>query len=522
MSAVLETRRRNLPAPWRAPLAALAGVVVALVLLYWSTLMAMVGIWDRSGTFAHCYLVAPISLWLVWRCREELAALTPRPAGWVLVPMVAVAFAWLLGEVAGVNALTQFAFTALLVLSVPLVLGLDVARRITFPLLFLFFMVPFGEFLLPWLMEWTADFTVAAVRFSGIPVYREGLQFVIPTGTWSVVEACSGVRYLIASFMVGSLFAYLNYTSTKRRVVFGLVSLAVPLLANWMRAYMIVMLGHLSGNRLAVGVDHLIYGWVFFGLIVGVMFFIGSRWAEPPADAAPPAALALQAPGLASRQNWFVASLAVLVLLLPQGLLWKLDADASRGGNSAPFALGELSSTSAATAPATFVPELQNPTATALRGYVVADGTVYVHIGYYRRQGFGHKLVTSENSLVKALDKDWQMSKSGQGTMEAGSGPMAFRQAEVLGGSVGVGAVRRQRFDVRRVYWVDGGFTVSDAVAALLGVRGKLLGRGDDGAMVTIYTEGEDKAQTTARLEAFIRTHTTALERQLVTYRNLR
>ena len=48
---------------------------------------------------------------------------------------------------------------------------------------------------------------------------------------------------------------------------------------------MIVMLGHLSGNTLAVGVDHLIYGWVFFGIVIGLMFLIGARWSEPePAD----------------------------------------------------------------------------------------------------------------------------------------------------------------------------------------------------------------------------------------------
>ena len=66
-------------------------------------------------------------------------------------------------------------------------------------------------------MDWTGRATVAdAVRASGIPIYREGLQFVIPSGTWSVVEACSGVRYLIASFMVGTLFAYLSYRTTRR------------------------------------------------------------------------------------------------------------------------------------------------------------------------------------------------------------------------------------------------------------------------------------------------------------------
>jgi hypothetical protein len=43
---------------------------------------------------------------------------------------------------------------------------------------------------------------------------------------------------------------------------------------------MIVMIGHLSDNTLAVGVDHLIYGWVFFGIVIMAMFWIGARWRE--------------------------------------------------------------------------------------------------------------------------------------------------------------------------------------------------------------------------------------------------
>ena len=129
-------------------------------------------------------------------------------------------------------------------------------------------------------MNWTADFTVAAIKASGVPVYREGNNLLIPSGRWSIVEACSGIRYLIASLMVGSLYAYLSYRSPVRRVLFIAASFIVPIIANWLRAYMIVMLGHLSNNTIAVGVDHLIYGWVFFGIVMALLFWVGSRWRE--------------------------------------------------------------------------------------------------------------------------------------------------------------------------------------------------------------------------------------------------
>jgi exosortase len=73
----------------------------------------------------------------------------------------------------------------MVVFAVPAVLGTQAARVLAFPLMFLFFCVPVGEFLIEPMMEATADFTVAALRLSGIPVYREGLQFVIPSGNWS-------------------------------------------------------------------------------------------------------------------------------------------------------------------------------------------------------------------------------------------------------------------------------------------------------------------------------------------------
>ena len=209
----------------------------------------------------------PISLWLIWRKRNDLTLLRPEPTFWFVLPLAATVFFWLMGELTAVNALTQFALVVTLILTIISILGVRVSRQIAFPLAFLLLCVPIGDFMTPTLMEWTAWFTVLALRASGLPVIQEGMQFVIPSGTWSVVEACSGIRYLIASITVGTLFAYLNYVSLRRRLIFIVASFIVPVFANWLRAYMIVMIGHLSGNTLAVGVDHLIYGWVFFGFV---------------------------------------------------------------------------------------------------------------------------------------------------------------------------------------------------------------------------------------------------------------
>lgn len=110
-------------AAWSLPLLALALAWAGLLLVYRDTAAGMVGIWARSDTFAHGFLVLPISLWLVWRGRDRLAPLQPRPSPRWLLPLLLAAAAWLVGALATVNALTQFALVAMLVLAVPLTLG---------------------------------------------------------------------------------------------------------------------------------------------------------------------------------------------------------------------------------------------------------------------------------------------------------------------------------------------------------------------------------------------------------------
>ena len=369
---------------WRRALFALVIPLLAILVFYRETALAMVEIWSKSETFTHGFLVPPISLWLIWRIRHDVARLTPRPNFWILILLVGAGFAWLLGELAAVGVVAQFALASMLVLSVPAVLGVQVARAMTFPLAFLFFAVPFGEFAMPQMMEWTASFTIFALRLTGIPVFREGLQFVIPSGHWSVVEACSGVRYLIASFVVGTLFAYLTYQSPKRRLIFALVSLLVPLVANWLRAYMIVMLGHLSGNKLAVGVDHLIYGWVFFGVVIMLMFWIGSRWRE---DETAPQVRQVISDGIPHRgKTQFFAALAVMVVTLFWPIAkWQIDRNVSP--QVAQIEKLEPVQDWGGTSHFTdWTPRFENSSAVLQSAYANGESTVGLYIAYYRNQ----------------------------------------------------------------------------------------------------------------------------------------
>ena len=303
-------------------LVAATAVVAGLLAVYWQTATSIEAIWRRSETFAHGYVVLPIVAWLIWRKRADLAGLMPQPYWPALAAIAVFGFGWLLGELGSVLSAQQFALVFMAIMGLFAVLGFEISRRIAVPLAFVLFAVPFGEFLVPWLIDRTADFTVVALKASGVPVYREGNHFTIPTGRWSVIEACSGIRYLIASSMVGTLYAYLYYRSMTRRIAFVLFSIVVPIVANWARAYMIVMIGHLTENRLAVGVDHLIYGWVFFGVVMLIMFWIGARWREDE-PSRQSAVIHPTAQPPAAAQAMPIAVFAAVVAALVLGMVWR-------------------------------------------------------------------------------------------------------------------------------------------------------------------------------------------------------
>ncbi len=490
---------------WRLTGLALLFLLAGILLLYRDTAVEMVSIWQRSDTYAHAFLVPPIVLWLVWGRRGVLAAVVPRPTPLGLLPLAAFALVWLIGELAALNSVTQFAMTALLVLATVSIIGLPASRTILFPLAFLFFAVPMGEVLVPQLMEWTADVTVFALRLSGIPVFRDGLNFVIPSGSWSVVEACSGVRYLIASFMVGTLFAHLNYQSTRRRLIFMGAAIVVPIIANWVRAYLIVLLGHVSGNKLAAGVDHLVYGWLFFGVVILLMFWIGARWAQPESnDTAKRPFVPVAEAFAASTRLWWVVVVAAIIVAVPHAAKALVEAGASaKPILAAPVSLSERWSAVGGAA-IDLKPAFGNASAEMERVYSSEARNVGVYIGYYRQQDQHRKLIGSGNVLVKSEDPDWATTSDSTRVIDMSGRPLTLRVTTLRSRTPGRGDLL-----VWRTYWVNGRFTSSDLVARIETLLGKLMGRGDDAAVIVAYTPAADGEAT---LQGFTAANLAAIE----------
>lgn len=399
---------------WGRRLLSVSVLILASMAVFWPTLHSMIAIWWRSETFAHGFLIFPITLYLIWGKRESLRELSPRTDPVAIPVLVLLGFGWLLANLTDVQVVQQLLFVCMLIAAVWLLLGREVVRSIAFPLAFLLFAVPIGEGLVPPLMDFTAVFTVNALRFSGIPVFWEGTFFSIPSGDWSVVEGCSGVRYLIASITLGVLYAYLTYYSIWRRLLFIALAMIFPLIANGLRAYMIVMIAHLSDMKLALGVDHIIYGWVFFGIVMLLLFWIGTFWRDDAPDTDKDAPKVVHdekhySSGLLSR---VFPALVAGILVITVWPVWATFASVSPA-SSDDIVLNspaESQSWKKSDVPLTeWKARYVNPGKELQQTYTRKGEHVGLYLAYYPYQNQESELINSQNVLVVQKHPVWQM-----------------------------------------------------------------------------------------------------------------
>jgi exosortase A len=308
-------------AAWRPALLALGAGLLALGVLFRAEAIAAMEVWNSSTAFGHCYLVLPIAAFLAWERRDALGGLLPRPVPWLALLALPAGLAWLVAARLGVMEGRQLVVVGLVWLLALAVLGWRVGRAMAVPLGYLVFLVPFGAFLVPLLQDFTARFIEIGLTLLDIPHVVTDTLIEIPEGNFRVAEACAGLRFLIAAIAFGTLYACVIYRTTARRVVFIAVSVVVPVLANGVRALGIVLLGHVRGSAEAGAVDHVVYGWLFFSVVILLLLLLGlpfrqdgAPFARPARDARPAAPAWL--PGVA------MLLLAVLASAGPAAAAW--------------------------------------------------------------------------------------------------------------------------------------------------------------------------------------------------------
>ncbi|MCT8003466.1 exosortase A [Sphingomonas sanguinis] len=482
--------QRMKPGRWTYHLALLGVTALIVLLLFWRDAAHLVDIWWTSTTYGHCLFIGPVIGWLIWQRRSELAQLTP-VAWWPgLIAVAGGGLLWLLGESATVALVRQLGLVAVIEGLVLTLLGPMVARGLLFPLAYAWFLVPFGAELERPLQRITVSIVMPLLDWSGIPASADGVLIHAGRYWFEVAEACSGSKFVLAMIAFATLVANLCFKSPWRRGVFLIVSLIVPVLANGVRAWGTIFAADKTSIEVAGGVDHIIFGWVFFAAVMAAVLAIGWQFFDrsPDDPAFDPRRLSAM-PG--HRIDPLLAAILAVTItaLYPT---WSGFAGSRTAILPGRMTLPDVPGWTTTTQVSAWQPYYPGADAVLLRSYSDGDGhQVDLAVAVFSRQREGGKLGAFGTGVLHEDDRWIRVADLGR---IAGGDTMRIISTGANGRSV-------QR-DVATWYRIGDRLTPDMRRVKIETMKARLLGQRQTAMAIHVASEGDDPAAIQAFVHA--------------------
>lgn len=258
------------PVPW-ANLAIFAALVV---FCYFPVLSALVRQWSNDDDMSHGFFVPAIAGWIAWQRKNEILAMTPRPNYLALVPLAWGAFQLIVGSLGAELFLQRTAVVVTIISAVWLVAGTEILKKLAFPLILLFFMVPlpaviYNRITFP-LQLFASSVAETVLSLIGIPVLRDGNVLELAGTKLQVVEACSGIRSLLSLTFLSLVYGFFFDNRPWMRPLLLAATIPIAIIANAAR---VTITGIISdyNKELAEGAFHTFEGWVIFMVALGLL-----------------------------------------------------------------------------------------------------------------------------------------------------------------------------------------------------------------------------------------------------------
>jgi EpsI family protein len=264
--------------------------------------------------------------------------------------------------------------------------------------------------------------------------------------------------------------------------------------------------------RYAKGFDHLFIGWVFFGIVMLLLFWIGSLWHEDesqvPVDN-PGSDMDRQAGGV-TRSRFVIIGLASLLVLSvwPAAGSWVDSRTDQYVKVSLPVPVAASGWSLSPQLVDDWKPYYLGYDATVHQTYRKEGRRVGVYLPYYQAQRQDAELINDRNRILETSRDGW--GRAGQENLAI---TVEGQRINVLQSKL---RSNRGNLLVYSWNWFDGTYVSSPHMAKLLEIKNQLLGRQLPAAAVIVYTDFLEDSDDAARaLQSFINDMLPAIERSL-------
>ena len=490
MAAITADDNAQSSSAWTTPLTAYCAFAVAAAIALNPALASMAKTWAGSSTYHHGFLVAPIALWMIYAARKDLAPAATAPSGHVIAALGAAL--WLCGRAAGVLLLEQAAFVTVLIGGAGIIFGGAALRRWTYPLAFLYLMVPFGEALIPALQTMTVHAVVAMLSIVGAKVSIDGTLIHAGGGVFEIAEACAGLRFLLAAVAASAALAYLSFNAWSKRLAFIAAAAVFAVLANAARAFVIILLASATDGKWTAGPQHVLIGWAFYAVALYLLIHVGRRIEDKDKHQT----REIRTPSSARTPSPIVSILPALAILIAVSLYDKTIIERPVHHNPpASITLLNAPGWRILPPPENWRAQLGAADRRAAATYASPDHTVYVSIAYFSHDREGGEIVNTENRSFDGAY--WRMTGTIHDVVYL-FGASQERPFELLTGPQG------RHLAVVSAYWLKDRIYLKPWRMKLAQMKAKLTGRNPPGGLVMIAARYErDPSEAVAAIRAY-------------------
>ncbi|MCM8775342.1 MAG: exosortase/archaeosortase family protein [Candidatus Omnitrophica bacterium] len=260
--------------------------VLLLAYIYYPSFVWMAERWfAKDSYYTHGILIPFVSLYWIFRKRDELAAAPKTSEPWGLIILGSGALLQIACSILRIYFLSVFSLVLILAGTVVFVFGRKVFRVIWFPLLFLVLMIPLpllaiSEITLK-MKFFVAEVSAYLINQTGMEAVREGSYLRTPHAVLLVGDPCSGLRSFLTFMCLGLVFAYQGRFPFWKRLIVVASGLPLAILSNVARVYFLGLIGEIYGQQYTQGTIHDVSGWGVFILAFFALVWITHQLEKP-------------------------------------------------------------------------------------------------------------------------------------------------------------------------------------------------------------------------------------------------
>ena len=232
--------------------------------------------WD-SGDNSYCYLILPLFIYLCWEKKDSFRFGEFTWHIWGLFPVVLSILLIFAGELGSIEAFVYIGLWGCIIGTMYTIYGTRLFQ-LWFPLLILAFIIPLPPFInrmMTFHLKLAASsLSVAMLRLVGISVLQDGNIIDLGIAQLQVVDACSGLRYLMPLILMALLFGYFYCQRWWQNAILLITVIPLSIIVNGMRIFVTGMLHVWGKPELAEDFFHDFSGWIVFMLAGAILLWI--------------------------------------------------------------------------------------------------------------------------------------------------------------------------------------------------------------------------------------------------------